>query len=64
MLTDGPAQPATVKTLMARLQVYIDSTVEPLNMYSCKAKKGPGCRGTDPLAAAAAKAADAWVPWK
>ena len=58
------AQPATVKTLMARLQTYIDSTVEPLNMYSCKAKKGPGCRGTDPGAVAAAAAANAWVPWK
>ena len=47
-----------------RTQVYIDSAVTPLNMYACSKKKGPGCRGVDPLAKAAAAAANAWVPWK
>ena len=58
------AQPGVVEQLKAKLQVYIDSAVPPLNEFSCKVKKGPGCRGVDPLASAAAAEADAWVPWK
>ena len=49
--------------MMASLQKYIDSAAEPLNMYSCKANPGPGCRGTDPKAIAARNMANSWVPW-
>ena len=57
--------PDLVAALQAKLQVYIDSAVPPLNEFSCKAKPGvEGCRGSDPAAIAARNAANAWVVWK
>ena len=57
--------PDAVAALRARLQVYIDSAVPPLNEFTCKAKPGvEGCRGSDPGAIAARDKANAWVVWK
>jgi hypothetical protein len=57
------SQPAKVQELMAKLQLYIDSAVAPLNEFSCSTKKGPGCRGVDADAVKARDAANSWVVW-
>ena len=54
---------AILKEMMVKLQPFLDAAVWPLNAYGCKTKDTTGCRGTDPLATAAAKAANAWVMW-
>jgi hypothetical protein len=58
------SQPAKVQELMAKLQLYIDSAVAPLNEFSCSTKKGPGGRGVDAEAVKARDAATSWVVWQ
>jgi len=57
------AQPAQVAELRKLLDVYIKSTVTPLNEKSCGKQNTTGCRGTAPAAIAVRNKDNGWMPW-